>query len=99
MILEALQISYCLANCWLDLSCSLGPSRAVGTWDHLLNNGWLSSLALTVRLIKLLLAENWYTESISYLALTFACLGDRLRFVITAQFSRGSHCKRPSDLW
>lgn len=45
MILEALQISYCLANCWLDHNCSLGPSRAVGTWDHLLNNGWLSSLA------------------------------------------------------
>lgn len=36
MILEALQISYCLANCWLDLSCSLGPSLAVGTLDHLL---------------------------------------------------------------
>ena len=71
MILEALQISYCLANCWLDHNCSLGPSRAVGTWDHLLNNGWLSSLA---NCASYQTRPRTGTEFISYLALTFACL-------------------------
>ena len=71
MILEALQISYCLANCMLDFSLSLGPSRAVGAWDHLLNNRWLSSLA-NCACYQTRLRTG--TEFISYLALTFTCL-------------------------
>lgn len=78
MILEALQISYCLANCMLDFSLSLGPSRAVGAWDHLLNNRWLSSLANCACYTLSNSAENWYR--IYFVPRFNVCMSDTLRF-------------------
>ena len=98
MILEALHIVIVwqtVGSILAALSVLPGPyERGIIYWT---TAGY--RVLQTAPLIKLFLAENWYTWSISYLALMFACLSDRLRFVITAQFSRGSHCKRPSDLW